>query len=143
MKVSTTNATALSAAECLLKHFGRFEAPHQLRSDNGPHFIAEVIREFLHLIISHTLTLAYSQQENAIVERYNKEINRHLRALTFENLSLTDYKTSLPFVQKILNSYHSDSLKISSSQMLFSNMLNLDKGIFTPISERSLASKPS
>ena len=40
---------------------------------------------------------AYSKEENAIVERYNKEINRHLRALTFENLSLTDYK----------NHYHS------------------------------------
>ena len=88
----TTDATSLSAAECLLKHFGRFGAPHQLRSDNGPHFIAEVIREFLHLIgVSHTLTLANSKQENAIVERYNKEINRHLRALTFENLTLTDY----------------------------------------------------
>ena len=57
----STDATALSAAECLLKHFGRFGAPHQLRSDNGPHFIADVIREFLLLIgVSHTLTLAYS-----------------------------------------------------------------------------------
>ena len=27
--------------------------------------------------------------------------------------------------------------------MLFGNMLNLDKGIFTPISERSSSSKPS
>ena len=100
----TTDATALSAVECLLKHFGRFGAPHQLRSDNGPPFIADVIREFLHLIgVSHTLTLAYSEQENAIVGRYNKEINRHLRALTFENLSVTDYKKSLPFVQRILN----------------------------------------
>ena len=26
----TTDATSLSAAECLLKHFGRFGAPHQL-----------------------------------------------------------------------------------------------------------------
>ena len=102
-----------------------------------------MIREFLHLIgVSHTLTLAYSKQENAIVERYNKEINRHLRALTFENLSLTDYKKSLPLVQRTLNSNHSDSLKISVSQMLFGNMLNLDKGIFIPKSERSLASKP-
>ena len=39
------SAISLSAAECLLKHFGRFGAPHQLRSDNGPHFIAEVICE--------------------------------------------------------------------------------------------------
>ena len=87
----TADATGLSAAECLLEHFGRFGAPHQLQSDNGPHFIAEVLREFLLLIgVTHCLTLAYSKQENAIVERYNKEINRHLRALPFENLSLTD-----------------------------------------------------
>ena len=100
-----------------------------------------MIREFLLLVgVKHCLTLAYSKQENAIVERYNKEINRHLRALTFENLSLTDYKKSLPFVKRILNSNHSDSLKISASQMLFDNMLNLDKGIFTPISERSSSS---
>ena len=97
----TTDATALSAAECLLTHFGRFGAPHQFRSDNGPHFI--VIREFRLLIgVSHTLALAYSKQENATVERYDKEINRHLRALIFENLSLTDCKKSLPFVQRIL-----------------------------------------
>ena len=52
-----------------------------VKGDNGPHFIAEVIRELFHLIgVSHTLTLAYSKQENAIVERYNKEINRHLRS---------------------------------------------------------------
>ena len=94
----TTDATALSAAECLLKYFGRFGAPHQLRSDNDPHFIAEVIREFLLLVgVKRCLTLAYSKEENAKVERYIKEINRHLRALTFENLSLTDYK----------NHYHS------------------------------------
>ena len=79
----TTDATVLSATECLLKHFGRFGAPQRRRSDNGPHYIADAIREFLNLIgVSHTLTLAYSKQENAIVERYNKEINRHLRALT-------------------------------------------------------------
>ena len=71
------------------------------------------------------------------MERYNKEINRDLRALTFEYLSLTDYKKSLPFIQRILNSNHSDTSKISAPQMLFGNMLNLDKGIFTPISERT------
>ena len=66
----TLDATALSAAECLLKYFGRFGAPYQLRSDNDPHFI-----EFLLLIgVKHCLTLAYSKEENAIVERYNKKL---------------------------------------------------------------------
>ena len=68
-----------------------------------------------------------------IVERYNKEINRHLRALTYDNSSSIDYKKSLPFVQKILNSNHSDRLKISAAQMLFGNMLNSDRGIFLPL----------
>jgi hypothetical protein len=56
----TLDATALSAALRLLKHF-------------------DVIREFLLLIgTQHCLTLAYSKEENALVERMNKEINRHL-----------------------------------------------------------------
>ena len=45
----TKDASALSAASCLVKHFGRFGAPLRLRSDNGPHFIADLIREFLAL----------------------------------------------------------------------------------------------
>ena len=76
------------------------------------------------------------------MKRYNEEINRHLRTLTSENLSSTDYKKSLPFVQRILNSNYSDRLKISASQMIFGNMLHLDKEIFTPQSERLSASKP-
>ena len=68
--------------------------------------------------------------------RFNKEINRHLRALTFDNLSLNNYKQSLPFVQRILNTNYSDRLKISSSQMLFGNMLDLDRGIFLKNPER-------
>jgi hypothetical protein len=102
----------------------------QLRSDNGSHFVADVIREFL---ILKGLTLAYSKEENALVERMNKEINRHLRALTFENNSLKRYAESLPFVQKILNSNYSDRLKISASQLLFGNIVNLDRGIFLPV----------
>ena len=83
--------------------------PHQLRSDNGPHFIADVIREFLSFVgTRHCLTLAYSKEENAIVERMNKEINRHIRALTYDNTSLDDYKIALPFVMRIINSNHKD-----------------------------------
>ena len=128
---ATIGATAQSTAECLLQHFGRFGAPRQLRSDRGPHFIAEVIEQFLTLVgVEHKLTLSYSKEENATVERFNKEINRHLRALTFHNLPLDNYKQSLPFVQRILNANYSGRLKISSSQMLFGNMLDLYGGIF-------------
>jgi transposase InsO family protein len=42
-----TDATAKSAAEHLLQHFGRFGAPPQLRSNRGSHFVNSVIEEFL------------------------------------------------------------------------------------------------
>jgi hypothetical protein len=108
-----------------------------------PHFIADLIIEFLALVgVEHCLTLAYSKEENAIVERVIKEINRHLRALTYENTSLANYKESLPFVQRILNANYSDRLKISSSQLLFGNMLKLDRGIFLPKEEQTSPVKP-
>jgi hypothetical protein len=71
----------------------------------------------------------------------NKEINRHLRALTYENLSLDNYKDSLPFVQRILNSNHSDRLKISAADLLFGKVLSLDRGIFLPQTEHPPTSK--
>jgi hypothetical protein len=67
------NATALSAAQSLLKHFGRFGAPLQLRSDNGPHFLADVIRQFLFLVGTHYCqTLAYAKEKTPLVERMSK-----------------------------------------------------------------------
>ena len=70
----------------------------------------------------------------AIVERYNKESNRHIRALT---------DCTLPFGQRILNSNHSDRSKIPAAQMLFCNTLNLGKGIFLPLKERPVSIRPS
>ena len=65
----------------------------QLRSDNEPHFIAEVIKEYFTLVgVGQYITLAYSKEENVIVERYNKEINQQLRALTFGDVSLDEQK---------------------------------------------------
>jgi transposase InsO family protein len=64
----TKHASALSTATCLFKHFGRFGAPLQLRSDNGPHFVADLLRECLVLVgVQHYLTLVDSKEENAIV----------------------------------------------------------------------------
>ena len=49
-----------------------------IRSDRESHFANDLIKKFLELTgTPHNLTLAYSSQENAIVERVNKEVNRH------------------------------------------------------------------
>ena len=78
-------ANAEETANALLMHFRRYGEPSVLLSDRGSHFVNNVISEFLlHVGTEHSLTIAYSKQENSIVERANKEINRHLTAMFFD-----------------------------------------------------------
>jgi transposase InsO family protein len=99
-------ATGQATAIALLEQFGRFGAPSQIRSDRGSHFVNELIRECLFLVgTEHCLTLAYSKEENALVERMNEEINRHLRAFTFDKSTIDDYRLALPMVQRIINAF--------------------------------------
>jgi transposase InsO family protein len=129
----TPDASAKSACEALLKHFGRYGAPLFIRSDNGSHFANKVIQEFLQAVgTRHNLTLAYCSQENATVERCNKEINRHIRAFVFER---EGYQSIIPFVQRILNASVNDTMRTSPAQLLFGNALKLDRGILLPPEE--------
>ena len=109
-----------------------------IRSDRGSHFMNEIVREFLlRTGTPHNLTLAYSKQENAIVERVNKEVNRHLRAFTFDSTNLEAYKLCLPFVQRIINSSVHSSTGVSPASLLFGNQLNLDRGILVKFPEQT------
>jgi hypothetical protein len=99
------NATAEEACKCLLIHFGCFGSSTLIRSDKGLHFANTLIEQFIKANGTlQSLTLAYSSQENAIVKRNYKEIDRHLRALTFDKNTVNEYQYLLPFVQRILNS---------------------------------------
>ena len=120
------DSTAESACRCLLEHFGRFGSPNLIRSDRGPHFANEVIEKFLLAAgTPHNLTLAYSKEENSIVERVNKEVKRHLRSFVFETLEMDQYKLCLLFVQRIMNSSVHGSTGVSPGNLLFGNRLDL------------------
>ena len=80
-----TDATALSAADAIVQHTGRYGIPTLLISDSGSQYVNEVTSQYLSLMgTDHHITLAYSKQENGIIERSNKEILRHLKAIIFE-----------------------------------------------------------
>jgi hypothetical protein len=79
----------------------------------------------------HCLTLSYSSQQNAIVERVNKEINRHVRAWIYDANDLEQYELAIPIVQRILNSAYSDRTGITPASMLFGNALDLDRGRYS------------
>ena len=139
------DATADSAALALLAHFGRYGCPQQLRSDKGSHFVNAVIQCFLTLVkVPHKLTLAYSKEENGIVERANKEINRHLRALCFDLSSTSSLQLMIPFVQRIMNSTSNAITHIKPSQIMFGNIIDLDENILTiPSTLEAITDLPS
>ena len=101
-----------------------------IRSDRGSHFANELIKDFLDLCgTPHNLTLAYSKQENAIVDRVNKEVNRHL---VFDKQTLEGYAKSIPFVQRIINSSVNRRTGVCPAHLLFRNKFDLNRGILTP-----------
>jgi hypothetical protein len=119
----------------LLQHVGRFGCPTQILSDNGPQYVNELIKEFTKLVGTEYLTtLAYSKEENAIVERANKEVLRHLRAIIFDKNIIDKWsRDTIPFIQRIINSSIDSSIGVSPAQILFGNSIQLDNGIFLPL----------
>jgi transposase InsO family protein len=131
--------TAKSACTALIEHVGRYGAPRFLRSDNGPHFANKVIEEFAKVAGStQNKILPYSSQENAIVERMNKEVNRHITAYTFDRATTDNYKEILPFVQRILNSTVNERTKTTPAKLVYGNSIDLDANLILPRDEVNL-----
>lgn len=129
----TPDTGALGAANALLHHTGRYGAPCELLSDNGSQYVNKLIEAFVLLIGTESvLTLAYSHEENSIVERSNKSIMDHLRAIMFDANVIDNWSDCLPLVQRIMNASKNESMGYSPSQLLFGNAITLDRGIFLP-----------
>ena len=136
------DATAKSASSGLLQHFGTFGSPKSIRSDNGSHFVNEVVKQFLEMVgTTHDRTMAYSSEENAIVERCNKEINRYIKAFMFDRSTHNNYQEIIPFVTRILNTNVNDRTKVAPAQIIFGNAIDLDRGILIPFDETSLTTE--
>lgn len=81
----TKTTTAEETARCIHQHFGRWGTADRLRTDNGPAFANDLLKGLANLLGStNEFTTAYSSENYGIVERANKEVLRHLRALVFE-----------------------------------------------------------
>jgi hypothetical protein len=127
----------LAAARALLQHVGRYGVPSRIRSDRGPQFVNSVIQELVRLFGSeHELTTAYSKEENSMVERANKEVMRHLRAIIFHDKVVSTWSMDqLPFVQRILNAEEKERTGVSPAELLFGNAVKLSRNLLIPASE--------
>ena len=123
------DTSAASAASALVAHCGRFGVPALVRSDKGPQFANDLINQLVSLMASEQeFTTAYSKEENAIVERANKEVMRHLRAIVYDDRVYNRWSTvQLPLVMRILNSQEKTRTGVSPAEILFGNAVDLGR----------------
>lgn len=124
---------AVSAAKAVMHFAGRYGIPAQILSDNGTQFANSIMKEMEQLFgYEHKFTHPYSHEENAIVERANKEVMRHLDAIIFDTRTISQWFNYLPLVQRIINSQIHESIGVSPASLVFGNTLTLDRGILFP-----------
>ena len=123
--------TAVGATQALVQHIGMFGIPAQIVVDNGTQFANELVRELCEVLtIDLHFIQAYSHEENAIVERANKEVMRHLRAFTNELKQHGEWPKFLPLAQRIMNSMVHSSTGVSPAELLYGNNITLDRTVF-------------
>ena len=123
----------VECAKALIQHFGIFGAPAVVSSDGGSQLKNTVVRETLDLIgARHKISIAYSSEENGIVERANKEALRHLRALVFDERTPEHWPDYLPFAQRICNAEVVSSIGEKPATLLFGSAINLDRSVLLP-----------
>ncbi len=83
--------------------------------------------------------MAYSKKHNAIVERANKEVMRHLTAIIFDKRVNSAWSSEyLPLVQRIMNAKVLDTIGVSPAELLFGMAINLYTGLLSPFPPESL-----
>jgi hypothetical protein len=122
------------AARVLLSFIAIFGCPDQITSDQGKQFVNQIVQDLLILLLGteHVTSIAYSHEENAIVERSHKETMRHLRALMFDRQLAEHWSDCLPLVQRIMNAKVHETTGFTPSRLLFGDAINLDQNIFVP-----------
>jgi hypothetical protein len=119
------------AARHLATHAGRYGTPSQIVNDGGSQFVNDTVETLKVLLDTANIqTLPYSKEENAIVERVNKEVMRHLRAFVFDERIIENWSDYLPMVQRIINSTPHSSIGCSPAELLFGNAVTLDRNLY-------------
>jgi hypothetical protein len=135
---ATNNTTAATAAEFLFSLLGRYGIPKQILTDNGTQYQNDLIKRYCTLTgIEQLFVLAYSKEENGLVERANGSVMRHLKNLVQEREppGVITWSARIPIVQRIMNSSVHQVLGTSPQQLLYGNALDLDNRVLLPTEE--------
>ncbi len=72
-------------------------------------------------------------EENGIVERFNKEVLRHLRALVFETRVKDKWSfKDLPIIQRIFNTQEKSSTGVSPADLVLMKAIHMQTNLYSP-----------
>ena len=123
------DVSAITAARHIVSYIGTFGNPETIRHDQGTQFNNELWKELFRLAgIKQIINNAYSKEENGIVERANKEVNKHLRNFMFGNPDIkAAWSLITPLIQRIYNNSPNKHIgNIRPCQIIFGNSIDLD-----------------
>jgi hypothetical protein len=105
--------------------------PVEVLHDGGTEFTNSAVRElFAACGVKDIKTLAYSKEENSLVERANKEVMRHLRNILFHSNITTHWEQHLGTIMKIMNHQKRGSFFPSPASILFGDRFRDDELLF-------------
>jgi transposase InsO family protein len=123
-------ASADVVAQSLQQVYGRYGLPEEILSDNGSHFTANVIKALMdYLDVAHIFSTPYHHPGNGQVERFNREVMRHLRAIVFDELLYEHWSMILPRVQYVLNTTVNATTGASPMQLLFGSAITVNRAL--------------
>ncbi len=73
----------------------------------------------------HVKTMEASKEENAIVERLNCEVMRHLRNLVFDRQVYEKWSHMLPFINRILITTLHSATGMTPAEVIFGSAIQL------------------
>jgi hypothetical protein len=125
----TNDVTADSAASALWQHSCRFRAPNEIMTDKGSQFMNDTLINYAKLAgLTHLSSIPYSKEENGIVERANKEVNRLIRNILFDNDVIDDWSSFLHMIEKLFNSSIKQPIGTSPNTLVFGGLIDANHG---------------
>jgi hypothetical protein len=119
----TKDNTSTTVALCLLDIHSMFTTVRIIASDNAQEFVSDVYLQLLQFISAEpSYSLPYRHQSS--IERVNREVDRHIRALNLDRRSpddpnqLVPLNILAPIVAKIINSAIHKDLGCSPTQLV-------------------------
>jgi len=122
------DGSANEVARKMLLNASVFGATCQILVDNGSEFANQTVQE-LNMILGSEIvhTVPYSHQQNAIVERVNKEIMGWVRDRFVNTDEVTKWGDWYPLISRALNGSVGFARGISPAGMLYGNMVDMDR----------------